>query len=375
MIEVVCWYPELGHLMLDTHRALARLADVSAHAVVARTQTAERKRQGWATADISDIASTSLDCPNWWSVGTALFRRMPNALHLFNTMWTDPRFLPLIAWGVARGARIGLITEPYSDEVSGYYGEQSRARGEILKAIRPPIYRGAGLIFGRRVKPVFAISERAVTQFARAGFDQRYIYPYGYFVNGSEPSVTRKSDAALRAIYVGAMLSRKGVDIAANAIGEARTRGTSVTLDIFGSGDATPFLRDGVQYKGTLPAGSAPKTIAEYDLLILPSRYDGWGVVANEALQVGVPVLASRGAGAAAIVRTSGSGETFDPESPAELVACLERVSRTSALLEDWQKKAHAYASRLSPETAARYLRDCIFAFENEHAAPACPWY
>jgi len=115
--------------------------------------------------------------------------------------------------------------------------------------------------------------------------------------------------------------------------------------------------------------------MAGYDLVVLPSRYDGWGAVVNEALQQGVPVLASDNAGASALVRASGAGAVFGATDAAALAAHLRRALLEPGLLADWRALARAYRSRLDPAVAAAYLRDCLVAHAAGAPAPVCPWY
>lgn len=48
-----------------------------------------------------------------------------------------------------------------------------------------------------------------------------------------------------------------------------------------------------------------------FDVLVLPSRYDGWGAVINEALQRGLYVICSNRCGAKALVVNDKIGKVF----------------------------------------------------------------
>jgi len=67
---------------------------------------------------------------------------------------------------------------------------------------------------------------------------------------------------------------------------------------------------------------------AEADAFVLPSLHDGWGVVVNQALGAGLPVIASDTVGAAGdLVRHGENGLIV----PAGNVAALEVAIRTFA--------------------------------------------
>ena len=67
---------------------------------------------------------------------------------------------------------------------------------------------------------------------------------------------------------------------------------------------------------------------------ILPSHTDQWGLVVNEAMAAGLPVLVSTGSGCAGdLVEEGGNGFTFDPSNPAGLADLMRRMSDGSCNL------------------------------------------
>jgi glycosyltransferase involved in cell wall biosynthesis len=375
-MKLVSWWPTFIHHFSHFNVALSRAPGVTLTTVVGRTREVIRERQGWKP-EKPEMEVISLEGSDWWRRGCQVLDEHADAVHLFNTMWTDRRFLAFILRAAHRKIRIGLITEPYSDTVDGYFQDRSTMAGGILKAIRPPMYRVAGLALHRHMGPIFAISPKAVAQFGRAGFDSRWIYPFGYFVR-PETEVTPAPVATptLKLIYVGAMLTRKGVDVAVEAVRSCRKEGLAVELDLYGSGDPTPYVASGEAiFRGQIPVGRAGAVMAQYDALVLPSRYDGWGVVINEALQHGVPALASDNAGASALVRASGAGSVFRGGDPTSLAGEIARAARDPAIVRSWRERARAYGPRLHPDVAAAFLRDCVQSWEHQAPAPPCPWY
>lgn len=68
---------------------------------------------------------------------------------------------------------------------------------------------------------------------------------------------------------------------------------------------------------------------------ILPSHTDQWGLVVNEAMAAGLPVLVSTGCGCAGdLVEEGGNGFTFDPSDPAGLADLMRRLSDGSCDLK-----------------------------------------
>ncbi|HEY5551418.1 MAG TPA: glycosyltransferase family 4 protein [Opitutaceae bacterium] len=75
-----------------------------------------------------------------------------------------------------------------------------------------------------------------------------------------------------------------------------------------------------------------PVFYALAEAFVLPSAKEEWGLVVNEAMACGLPVIVSRTAGCAEdLVRDGGNGWTFDPSSPGDLAACLARLNESEA--------------------------------------------
>jgi glycosyltransferase involved in cell wall biosynthesis len=179
---------------------------------------------------------------------------------------------------------------------------------------------------------LLAISLRAVEQFKRSGLRDEQVFPFGYFVPSASivDQSNRSLGGAIRLIFVGSLLPRKGLDIAIAAVTCCQQQGLSVTLDVYGVGDVKKYITDesrGTTYRGTIPFGHAQAVIAQYDVLILPSRHDGWGVVVNEALLQGVPVIASENVGACCLVEANKVGAIFRNEDVVSLQQILQQLS------------------------------------------------
>lgn len=66
-----------------------------------------------------------------------------------------------------------------------------------------------------------------------------------------------------------------------------------------------------IEYCGTMENKQVQSFIANCDILVLPSVYDGWGAVVNEALIQGTPVVCSEDCGASTLLKDKWRGETF----------------------------------------------------------------
>jgi glycosyltransferase involved in cell wall biosynthesis len=238
------------------------------------------------------------------------------------------------------------------------------------------LYAVYGAMLRRRIAGVFAISPLAVSQYQRIGIAKEKIFPFGYFVPRtnclhSAPPMT----ATLKLIFIGTLIARKGLDILINAVSKVNANAVRVTLDVYGSGDAGQFDFDSstTRYCGLIPFGTSQTVIANYDALVLPSRYDGWGVVVNEALLAGVPVICSDCVGAGAMLEKWHCGIIFASEDVADLASKLNTLVSAPESLLKMRVAAQQAAAILEPEVAGRYMFDILR--QTAPATPSCPWY
>ena len=134
------------------------------------------------------------------------------------------------------------------------------------------------------------------------------------------------SGAPLTVLFVGRLDRQKGVDIAFDVL--RLVQGRPVKLWVIGASvvDGTvPSAPENVGYLGWLPRESVRAWYKRADLLLVPSRWEGFGMVVIEAMRAGLPVLASN-RGALPEVLGDG-GWLFDPTRPATAAQLLARLT------------------------------------------------
>jgi 1,2-diacylglycerol 3-alpha-glucosyltransferase len=95
--------------------------------------------------------------------------------------------------------------------------------------------------------------------------------------------------------------------------------------------------------------------------LILPSISETWGLVINEALACGLPVLVSDRCGAAGdIVFPGVNGFVFDPYDFERLASLMKYTTSGQVDLKAMGESSKRIIANYTPETWARALTDCI---------------
>jgi glycosyltransferase involved in cell wall biosynthesis len=131
----------------------------------------------------------------------------------------------------------------------------------------------------------------------------------------------------LRLVAAGRLTPEKGFDVLVAAVGELRRAGVSVELDLVGDGPQGDRLDGaGVRRLGALPRDELHRLMADAHAVVVPSRREGLGLVAVEALALGRPVVASRVGGLTATVVDGVDGALVPPDDVPALVAALRRL-------------------------------------------------
>jgi glycosyltransferase involved in cell wall biosynthesis len=137
------------------------------------------------------------------------------------------------------------------------------------------------------------------------------------------------SDGIVRFVSAGQLIHRKGIDLLLRAC--ETLPATGWRLDIYGDGPEWPRLEqvsrslglaDRVAFHGVVSNDEMQPAIAQADCAVLPSRFDGWGMLVNESLAAGTPVICTAACGAAVVVESARLGSVVQPDS----VAALRKV-------------------------------------------------
>lgn len=120
---------------------------------------------------------------------------------------------------------------------------------------------------------------------------------------------------------------------------------------------------DGVTLAGFRQLEELPAYYGLASAFIHPALADQWGLVVNEAMAAGLPVIVSSRAGCAAdLVENGRNGFTFDPADPEELASLMRRCSSGTVDLGALGKRAQEAIARWSPARFAEALARCLEA-------------
>lgn len=201
-----------------------------------------------------------------------------------------------------------------------------------------------------------------------------------------ESSRARSRRAAIRAelglgpgpvfLYAGALAPEKNLDVLLRALATVPHQSPPQLL-LVGDGDQRPELKavvrslglgEQVRFAGLRPWEELPALYAAADLLVLPSQFETWGAVVNEALACGLPVIVSDQVGCAPdLVRPGQNGWIVRAGDVSALAAALQEAVTDPARL--------AAMGACSAQLAPAWSEDaCLEAFTAAVRTVAREW-
>lgn len=150
------------------------------------------------------------------------------------------------------------------------------------------------------------------------------------FISTAKPALNLQPRPVL--LHVGQMIARKGIAELLRAAARLQNEGLSFSLLLVGDGPDTNALKElsrtlrlrNIHFFPAQPVEAMPALYASSDVLVFPTMEDVWGLVANEAVLCGLPVLCSKYAGCAPELFEAEA--IFDPLNPEEFVIALRRA-------------------------------------------------
>jgi glycosyltransferase involved in cell wall biosynthesis len=266
---------------------------------------------------------------------------------------------------------------------STFAGAIARPMSALTQARTHVIYCPHGWSFGmetaRSKQMLFALIERLLAPFSDAIVNISHWEHELACDNGIDPQrmvIIRNGIAPLPAddrsspsfgedrihlIFVGRHDRQKGLDILLDAFAEAKSPNLHlhvVGAPVVDSMAARPNSSYVTHY-GWLGRRDVSDLIARADALVMPSRWEGFGLAALEAMRAGKPVLASRRGALTEIVEHGRTGLHFDPANRTELLGLLkgldkDELRRMGAAARS-RFLAHFTSERLNAELVALY--------------------
>ena len=273
----------------------------------------------------------------------------------------------------------------------------------ICFAERPGIY---GKWWKRAIKRIYVpISEYAISRkykshiraflplgltgvkvYNQYGWPRELLYPFmydpvEYRINSTRLTVKKP----IRLIYVGRFSKyTKGTDTLKTAIDIIKDNDPSFTLDMVGGyGDMKEEIlkwidnKTNVRFLGRWDSTEVSAKMTDYDICIVPSKFDGWNLLVNEAIRAGIGVITTDEAVSDELVKSFSNGIVVKANKPEQLASAIKHAITQPELVSEWKNNSLRFMDRISNHTTAHYLANiiqytCIDGMQGNR--PMCPW-
>jgi glycosyltransferase involved in cell wall biosynthesis len=279
----------------------------------------------------------------------------------------------LIALGAIIPNRVDVVTVQFCHAAFALQGISRPSRNDFIHRIHSQVSHVLSLGLERwcyrpgRLKRMIAVSE-LIKQELESCYELESV-PVDVIPNGvdlhrfrpnAEARVTERRHLGLApdepaALFVGGDWQRKGLDIAVEAAARA-----GWTLIVVGRGDAAIWdaqaRKRGVRAIFCGHLAKPELVFAAADAFVLPSRYEGFALVAIEAAASGLPLLVTKATGAATLAERAGMSAL--PRDVDAFADELRRLGSDFDLRRELGQRARAATEELSwARIVAAYAR------------------
>ncbi len=183
-------------------------------------------------------------------------------------------------------------------------------------------------------------------------------------------------EKSLRCVYIGRMVSEKGVDLLFDAW-RLLSKRTSATLDLWGPLSSEPGCTitrslnelaasdDRVRWHGTVPPGSVTTILARHaDVVLVPSRWMETGpLVVLDAFEAGVPVVGSNRGGIRELVRDNVDGRLVFADQAQQWATVIQELADSPSSVNFYRRMVRK--PRSMSDVAADFSR--VYAEIESH--------
>jgi glycosyltransferase involved in cell wall biosynthesis len=176
-------------------------------------------------------------------------------------------------------------------------------------------------------------------------------------------------------LYVGRMIDQKGIPDLIDAYETIHEHFKALNLLLVGDGpqkeeyiaDCTKRGLRGVIFTGFQEQEDLPKYYAIADIFILPSLSEPWGLVLNEAMLAGLPLICSTAVGASRdLVQDGENGILYEPGDICRLAVSIEQLIKNDELRRRMGAKSAEIINKYTPEIMAEGFKKAIKGCNSE---------
>lgn len=218
--------------------------------------------------------------------------------------------------------------------------------------------------------------ERVKKEYSSLGFNSSSFYEFGHFPKLQFAQKNRyNKNESIRLLFVGQLIYRKGIDTLIEAIKYLKGKYTNWHFTIVGdgilkddlmqnlNGDPRITFIDNIEDRCTMNS-----LFNSCHILFLPSYFDGWGAVVNEALSSCCSLLLSKNVFAGKALLLEGkNGFSFNPYQKIAMLNAIDKYFYNPEILTDHFKYSAKVFAEWNHQNAANSFNMFISGLSNEN--------
>lgn len=188
------------------------------------------------------------------------------------------------------------------------------------------------------------------------------VIPYGFPPVMEKKYRLIRNNSKLKLLFVGGLSQRKGLSYLFKAVDSF---GEHISLTVIGQGEqklCKPLMNNLSKHKWvpTMPHNEILEAMSEHDVLVLPSLFEGFGLVITEAMACGTPVITTERTAGPDIIEHNKNGWIAEAGSSEAIEKILETILLHPEIIEHTGKEALNTARQRSWHDYGNDLADAV---------------
>lgn len=231
----------------------------------------------------------------------------------------------------------------------------------VIGSLNRDFYRSMGVPDSKLFDFPYTVDNERMQSSAQMTVEERTAYRAGLGVNDDRPII----------LYASKFIPRKHPDDLITAARQLKDRGLDFHLVLAGSGEMDDRLRAeaaanpdlSIHFPGFINQQELPRLFGASDIFVLPSQAEPWGLIINEAMCAGLPIVAAREIGSVAdLVHDGVNGAIFDATDVAALTEALAPMVADPALAKARGQQSLAIITPWNYDRCVAGLRAAVAA-------------
>lgn len=376
--RIVFWQNMASHHQALVLADLAKSHNFQIVWVVEEPVSKDRSEMGWP--EFEDEALKLIVKPTEAQVKELVSTEPSSTLHIFGGLFNLPSSKLGIKHALKLGVPLGLMRE--APVPPGFHEVDGASKLKKIPYLHYFAHKYLMLKLRKRFILGLCIGGKSMEWIRQIGYPEHALFPWGYFPPAPLPATSSKRDPGpFRICYLGVVSHTKGTDLLIRALAQIKHlewnfrcvgKGPDLTtcqnlVQAFG-------LADRVTFEDFKPYSEAMEIVAKSDLVVAPSRHDGWNAVVSESLMRGTKVVVSDAAGASSLVKGENLGSVFPSEDIEALARHIAAQIEKGPTQANERKKVIEWSKAIHPTAASFYFTQIVKFLNEGGIKPPAPW-